>query len=109
MSVISRIRRESFRSIRTAISVLLFSIASKVAPLMRTSSTSVFARADAVRGRSSSTLISPKKSPFSRVERTRVSPPISFRSSTVPDWMMYISVPISPSEKMMSPIGWVTR
>ena len=76
---------------------------------MRTSSTSVFARADAVRGRSSSTLISPKKSPFSRVERTRVSPPISFRSSTVPDWMMYISVPISPSEKMMSPIGWVTR
>jgi hypothetical protein len=97
------------RIIRTAISVLLFSIASNVAPSMRTSSTSVFARAEAVRGRSSRTLISPKKSPFSRVASTRVSPPISFSSSTLPDWTMYISVPISPSEKMMSPIGRVTR
>src|SRR5215470_18078474 len=93
---------------RIAISVLLFSIVSNVAPLILTTSTSVFARAVAVRGRSSSTLISPKKSPFSRVARTLVSPAIVLMSSTVPAWRMNMSLPISPSEKMMSPIGYWT-
>ena len=97
------------RIIRTAISVFDLSIASNVVPLIFTSSTSVLARAEAVRGTSSRTLISPKKSPFSSVARTRVSPPMALSNSTVPDWTMNISVPMSPSEKMISPMAWLTR
>ena len=72
--VVSRSRRESLRSIRTAISALCRSISSNVVWLIRTSSQSVFARADAVRGTSSRIDISPKKSPFSRVARIFSSP-----------------------------------
>ena len=88
---------------RTAISGLSLSIWSKVEPLICSSRVSVSARAEAARGRSSSTDISPKKSPFSSTARTVSLVPTWFRISIFPSWMMYISVPSSPSRKMKSP------
>src|ERR1700732_4831886 len=52
---------------------------------------------------SSSTDISPKKSPFSSTASTRSWSPSRLRISTLPSLMMYISVPRSPSRKTYSP------
>jgi hypothetical protein len=88
---------------RTATSGFLRSISSNREPLMATTRTSVRATASAVRGMASSRAISPKKSPFSRRERLCDSPAMCLMMSTSPSWMMNISVPRSPWEKIFSP------
>src|SRR6476661_7106884 len=103
-SSVSRRRRESLRIMRTAISGLPWRRWSKVEPLICSRRRSVRARAEAARGRSSSTDISPKKSPFSSTARICSSSPTWLRISTFPSLMMYISVPRSPSRKTYSPV-----
>src|SRR6266545_1889111 len=102
-SSVSRRRRDSLRIMRTATSGLSRSIWSNVEPLIWRILAGVRAGAEAARGMSSRIDISPKKSPFSRTAMAVSWSFIRLRISILPSWMMYISVPRSPSRKMYSP------
>ena len=72
-------------------------IVSNVVLLISMSSESSSASADAVRGKPSSTAISPKKSPFSMMASSCFTPAMVRKMRTAPDWTTYISLPRSPS------------
>ena len=89
---------DCLRSIRTAISGFVLIMSPSVSPPMTMRSPSSIISAVAERGRRSSSAISPKKSPFSRTARVASPPSFTlFLMATLPDWMMNMSSPASPS------------
>ena len=94
---------------RTAISGLALIMSPKVSPLMTIRSPGSTTSAVADRGARSRITISPKKSPFSSTARV-VSPSLTFfLMATLPDWMMYMSSPSSPSRKRTWPFSKCVR